>query len=132
MFEYWLAHENAVFINHIYMFLVASFTIGSIIYMRNTAHKQQPGMHKDASPRFMGLVALFFGLFICFGYFFVYMSGLGLWALPIMYVLAMCSASAIIYPIDQALMKGAFVKWVKYSGNQVTKSILPIYSTHHT
>jgi hypothetical protein len=55
------------------------------------------------------------------------MSGLGLWALPIMYVLAMCSASAIIYPIDQALMKGAFVKWVKYSGNQVTKSILPIY-----
>lgn len=40
MFEYWLAHENAVFINHIYMFLVASFTIGSIIYMRNTAHKQ--------------------------------------------------------------------------------------------
>ncbi len=55
------------------------------------------------------------------------MSGLGLWALPIMYVLAMCSASAIIYPIDQALMKGAFVKWVKYSGNQVTKTILPIY-----
>jgi hypothetical protein len=41
MFDYWLAHENAVFFNHIYMFMVGGFTIGSIIYMRTTAHKQQ-------------------------------------------------------------------------------------------
>ena len=60
------------------------------------------------------------------------MAGLGLWALPVQYLVAMSGASAIIYALDSVLMGGAFIKWVKYSGNQVTKSILPIYSTHHT
>lgn len=62
----------------------------------------------------------------------VYMTGLGIWALPILYLMAMSGASAIVYSLDNALMGGAFLKWIKYSGNQVTKTILPIYSTHHT
>jgi hypothetical protein len=57
----------------------------------------------------------------------VYTAGVGLLALPLLYVLSMCGASAIVFYLDKAFMNGAFVKWVKYSGNQVTKSILPIY-----
>jgi hypothetical protein len=60
------------------------------------------------------------------------MAGFGLVALPILYLMALSGASAIIYALDNALMGGAFVKWIKYNGNQVTKSILPLYSTHHT
>jgi len=60
----------------------------------------------------------------------VYSAGTGVWALPALYMVALSGASAIVYSLDVKLTAGAFFKWIKYSGNQVTKTILPLYSTH--